>query len=218
MPRSLTITKHVKIQGSLTCKSGLRIGATAEGTEIGGIDNPIIRDPVTQYPYLPGSSLKGKLRSIMEYKLGKVDDGGRPCGCAQADCLVCTVFGPHMKQDHPLGPSRIIVRDALLNPESMPVLDALLERGLLRAEVKSENIIDRRTGIAARGGLRTMERVPAGTKFDLEIVLRIFDGDNEKEIVDFVTQSLDMLDKEALGGSGSRGYGWVQVEYEVSDP
>jgi CRISPR-associated protein Csm3 len=213
----LTLTKHVRIYGTLTCKTGLRIGGAAEETEIGGMDNPIIRDPVTEYPYIPGSSLKGKLRSMMEYKLGKIDDRGRPCGCARPDCLVCTVFGPHMRQEHGLGPSRIIVRDAPLSEESIPALQGLLEKGLPRAEIKSENIIDRRTGIAARGGLRSMERVPAGTKFDLEISLRIFAGDDEKEIVDFVRQGLDLLHAEYLGGSGTRGYGWVKVDYEVSE-
>lgn len=213
----LTLTKHVRIHGTLTCKTGLRIGGAAEEVEVGGMDNPIIRDPVTQYPYVPGSSLKGKLRSLMEYKLGKIDERGRPCGCARSDCLVCTVFGPHMRQQHDLGPSRIIVRDAPLSEESIPALNQLLEHGLPRAEVKTENIIDRRTGIAARGGLRSMERVPAGTKFDMEIILRIFAGDDEKAIVGFVRQGLDLLGKEFLGGSGTRGYGWVEVDYEVSD-
>jgi len=213
----LTLTKHVRIHGTLTCKTGLRIGGAAEEVEVGGMDNPIIRDPITQYPYVPGSSLKGKLRSLMEYKLGKIDDRGRPCGCALSDCLVCIVFGPHMNPGHRLGPSRIIVRDAPLSEESIPALNQLLEKGLPRAEVKTENIIDRRTGIAARGGLRSMERVPAGTKFDMEIILRIFAGDDEKAIVGFVRQGLDLLGKEFLGGSGTRGYGWVEVDYEVSD-
>jgi CRISPR-associated protein Csm3 len=211
----LTLTKHVRIHGTLTCKTGLRIGGAAEEVEIGGMDNPIIRDPVTQYPYVPGSSLKGKLRSMMEYKLGKIDDRGRPCGCAQPDCLVCTVFGPHMRPQHNLGPTRIIVRDASLSEESIPALDRLLEQGLPRAEVKSENTINRRTGVALNP--RSMERVPAGTKFDLEISLRIFAGDDEKQIVDFVREGLDLLHAEYLGGSGTRGYGWVKVNYEVSE-
>ena len=156
----LTLTKHVRIHGTLTCKTGLRIGGTAGEVEIGGMDNPLIRDPVTQYPYVPGSSLKGKLRSLMEYKLGKIDQRGTPCGCVQPTCLVCTVFGPHMKPNHDLGPTRIIVRDASLSEESIPALNQLLEQGLPRAEVKSENTINRRTGVALNP--RTQERVPAG--------------------------------------------------------
>jgi len=120
-----------------------------------------------------------------------------------------------MRPQHNLGPTRIIVRDASLSEESIPALDRLLEQGLPRAEVKSENTINRRTGVALNP--RSMERVPAGTKFDLEISLRIFAGDDEKQIVDFVREGLDLLHAEYLGGSGTRGYGWVKVNYEVSE-
>ena len=80
-------------------------------------------------------------------------------------------------------------------------------------EVKSENIIDRRTGVAAqRGGPRTQERVPRGAKFNLNLSLRVFKGDDEKKFVDWITESLELLQKETLGGSGTRGYGWVKID------
>jgi CRISPR-associated protein Csm3 len=94
----------------------------------------------------------------------------------------------------------------------------MLEEGLEYTEIKTENIIDRRTGVAARGGLRTMERIPAGTKFNLQISLRVFQGDDEinfpggKTLKDFVSESLDMVQQDYLGGSGTRGYGWVKIE------
>ena len=209
----ITLKKHVRLSGTLTCRSGLRVGASKDEADIGGTDNPVIRDPVSKYPYIPGSSLKGKLRSLSEYRLGKVQQDGQPCTCRQ--CLVCTIFGPHRAPNHDLGPSRILVRDAQVSAESKPILDKLLEQGLPHVEIKSENMINRRTGVAEHP--RTQERVPAGTKFDLEIVLRIFEGDDEKELVDFVGQALDSLGKEYLGGSGSRGYGWVEVDYKVLD-
>lgn len=146
---NLKLLKHRKIDGKLTLKTGMRIGGSKEEIEIGGMDNPIIREPINDLPYIPGSSLKGKLRSSLEYKYGKVTDTGRPCGCAQPDCLVCRVFGPHIqgaRAEHGLGPSRIIVRDASLTEESKRELAKLQEKGLLYAEVKTENIIDRRTG------------------------------------------------------------------------
>lgn len=214
---ALQLSKYVKIEGTLTCKTGLRIGGSKEEIEIGGMDNPIIREPVNGLPYIPGSSLKGKLRSLLEYKYGKVGPEGRPCGCAREDCLVCRVFGPHFQPRHNLGPSRILVRDATLTEESRTTLEKLQEQGLRYAEVKTENIIDRRTGIAAQGGLRTMERVPAGTKFDFSISLRIFEGDPEDQLVSFVKEGLSLLQDDALGGSGSRGYGWVKLDYKVSE-
>ncbi len=203
---------HIKLTGTLVCRTGLRIGGSKEDIEIGGMDNPILRDPLSKLPYIPGSSLKGKLRSALEYKEGKVGVEGNPCGCAEPDCMVCTIFGPHLRPTHGLGPTRIIVRDALPTPDSKIELGKLLEEGLQYAEVKTENIIDRRTGVARRGGLRQVERVPAGTKFDLNISLRIFEGDDEGKLLNFVKEGLRLMQEDYLGGSGTRGYGWVKIE------
>ena len=209
------LLKYVSIQGILTCKTGLRIGGSKEEMEIGGMDNPVIRHPLTKVPYIPGSSIKGKLRSLLEYKTGKYGPTGEPCGCAQGDCLVCRIFGPHKNVGHSLGPTRIIVRDATMTEEWIKRLEALREEGLNYVEVKSENWIDRRTGVAGQGGLRTQERVPAGAQFGFHISVRIFDGDDEQTIVTFIRDGLEMLPQDTLGGSGSRGYGWVDVTYTV---
>jgi len=217
MPNTLRLLKHKCIAGTLTCKSGLRIGGSQEDLEVGGNDNPVIRDPVSRLPYIPGSSLKGKLRSLLEYMEGKVGPEGMPCTCGQPGCKVCLVFGPHRNVRHSLGPTRIIVRDAPLSEESRQKLGPLQEQGIDFAEIKRENWIDRRTGVAGQGGLRTQERVPAGTKFDLTIHVRMFEGDDEAAIVGFIEQGLKALESEYLGGSGTRGYGWVTVDYAVSD-
>ena len=217
MPGSLRLLKHKCISGTLTCKTGVRIGGSKEDIEIGGTDNPIIRDPVSRLPYIPGSSLKGKLRSLLEYKEGKVGPDGGPCGCGQTSCMVCTVFGPHKNVRHNLGPTRIIVRDAPISQESKDKLAPLLEQGIDYAEVKRENWIDRRTGVAGQGGLRTQERVPAGTKFDFTIHVRVFEGDPEQQILSFIEEGLKGLENEYLGGSGTRGYGWVAVDYKIED-
>jgi CRISPR-associated protein Csm3 len=209
------LLKYVTIQGTLTCKSGLRIGGSKEEMEIGGLENPVIRHPLTKLPYIPGSSLKGKLRSLLEYKTGKVSSNGEPCGCKSKSCLVCRIFGPHKQVQHDLGPSRIIVRDASMTEEWANKLETLREEGLLYVEVKSENWIDRRTGVAGHRGLRTQERVPAGAQFLLTISIRIFEDDKEQEIIDFIRQGLDMLPHDTLGSSGTRGYGWVQLVYKV---
>jgi len=209
---SLKLEKYIKLTGTLVCRTGLRIGGSKEDIEIGGMENPILRDPLSKLPYIPGSSLKGKLRSALEYKEGKVGTEGNPCGCARPDCMVCTIFGPHLQPTHGLGPARIIVRDALLTPDSKTELGKLLEEGLQYAEVKTENIIDRRTGVARRGGLRQMERVPAGTKFELNVSLRIFEGDDEGKILNFVEEGLRLIQEDYVGGSGTRGYGWVKIE------
>jgi len=219
MAPALKLKKYVTLQGKLSCKTGMRIGGSKGELEIGGMDNPIIRDPVDKLPYIPGSSLKGKLRSLLEYRYDKVGLQGNPCGCGEplAKCPVCTIFGPHMKPMHNLGPSRLIIRDCLLSDKSKDELHKLEEEGLTYSELKTENIIDRRTGIARQGGLRTVERVPKGTEFELNMSLRVFEGDDEPKMVGYIEEALGMLQQDYLGGSGTRGYGWVSIEYEVKD-
>jgi CRISPR-associated protein Csm3 len=217
MAQTLKLKKYITIQGKLICKTGLRIGGSKEELEIGGLDNPIIRDPVDELPYIPGSSIKGKMRSLLEYKYNRVGPNGNPCGCGKPldECPVCTIFGPHMKPAHDLGPSRLIVRDCLLSEESRANLAKLGKQGLGYSELKTENIIDRRTGTARAGGLRTMERVPKGTEFNLNISVRVFEQDDEAKMFGYVKEALELLQKDYLGGSGTRGYGWVGVQYEV---
>jgi CRISPR-associated protein Csm3 len=128
--------------------------------------------------------------------------------------MVCRVFGPHRNPHHDLGPTRALFRDAELTEKSLKWLeDARAEMGTAYAEVKTENMVDRRTGTAKNP--RTQERVPAGTAFDFEISIRIFDEDDEGAIVGFVEEGLALLEQDYLGGSGSRGYGKVSLEYRV---
>jgi CRISPR-associated protein Csm3 len=207
------LLKYITITGVLNCKSGLRVGGSKDEIGIGDMDNPIIRHPLTKYPYIPGSSLKGKLRSLCEYREGLVPPDGQPHGCEKEGCLVCRVFGPHKKARHPHGPTRLIVRDALLTAASAEQLVAAQAQGLNFAEVKSENWINRNTGTA--GDPRTQERVPEGTQFDLAMSVRIFEEDDEQKICDFIKQALEWLPHDTLGGSGTRGYGWVELEYTI---
>jgi CRISPR-associated protein Csm3 len=212
------LLKYVPITGELICKSGLRVGGSKEDIGIGEMDNPIIRHPLTKHPYIPGSSLKGKLRSLCEYRIGKVSADGQPHGCNEKHCLVCRVFGPHKINEHHHGPTRLIVRDALLTPESERELTDAQAQGINFAEIKTENTIDRNTGRAAgsgQGGLRTQERVMAGTKFNFTLSVRIFEEDDEQEILGFIKQALDWLPQDTLGGAGTRGYGWVELKYEL---
>jgi CRISPR-associated protein Csm3 len=207
----LTLKRYAEVTGVVHCRSGLRVGSGKDDIEIGGMDNPVIRNPLTRLPYLPGSSLKGKLRSLLEYCYGRVPESGRPCGCAQTDCPVCRLFGPHFQPNHNLGPSRLIFRDAGLTARSEEQLRGLLEVGLDYAEVKTSTMIDRRTQIAARGTLRSEERVPAGTEFDMRISVRIFVEDDEDRLLRWLGEALALLQKDTLGGAGTRGSGEVEL-------
>ena len=209
----MKLLKTVKYIGKMELLSGLSIQGTNNDLNIGGADSEVIKNPITKMPYVPGSSLKGKMRSLLELRYGKVGSAGKsttPCKCGKRDCFVCTIFGAHMNPNAESAPTRIIVRDCNLAEESRNLIEKLpLDNGNFLEE-KSENIIDRRNGTA--GSPRVMERVPAGLKFDVNIVLQIFEDDDEKAMKDKVDEALNLLEDSYLGGSGSRGYGYVKFE------
>jgi len=216
MARALELKRYCSLNANLICKTGLKVGGTEAGMSIGGAENPVIKDS-RGIPYIPGSSVKGKLRSLLEYKYKKVSQEprheGEPCGCGRPDCPVCFMFGPHRNTRHDLGPTRIIVRDAYLSEKSQKDWETARKEGAEFTETKTETMIDRRTGTAAgTGSLRTQERVPAGTEFVLNINLRIFDDDNVDAMKKLVEEALSYLQQDTLGGSGTRGYGWVEVK------
>ena len=211
MVRTLELKKYCSLSASLVCKTGLRVGGTEDGMSIGGAENPVIKDS-RGIPYIPGSSLKGKLRSLLEYKYKRVSENGDACGCGRADCPVCFMFGPHRNTRHDLGPTRIIVRDAYLSDKSQKDWEKAGKEGIDFTETKTETMINRRSGIAAGGSLRTHERIPAGTEFDLNINIRIFDDDDAEKMKILIEEALSYLQQDALGGSGTRGYGWVEIK------
>jgi CRISPR-associated protein Csm3 len=194
----------VTIEGRLACLSGLRIGGSQDDLEIGGIDLPVIKHP-NGTPYLPGSSLKGRMRSEIEKMEGRYsgERDTEPCGCAGEKCPVCRVFGPHKNTRSELGPTRIIVRDA-------PLV------GAADLETKTENVINRKTGAAEHP--RTLERVAPGAEFDIRIDLQVFDTDSEfvynnkkgrDALVAVVAKGLRSVQDTGLGSGVSRGSGYI---------
>ncbi len=214
----MKLKKIVEIKGSIECITGLSIKGYNSDLNIGGADSEVIKNPLTGEPYIPGSSIKGKMRSQLEKKYGMKDRNNKevydkPCGCGRLDCNICKVFGAHMNPGAKSAPTRIIVRDAILSNETRDAIKNMdLESGNF-LEVKPENIIKRNLGTAESP--RFLERVPAGSVFDFAIILQIFENDNEKELVKFVEEGLRLLEKSYLGGSGSRGYGEVVIDYTV---
>lgn len=210
----MKLKKIVTIEGKIICKTGLHIGGMNNQIKIGGIDNEIVKHPLTNEPYIPGSSLKGKMRSQLEKSLGKIKDSGDPCGCGQKSCPVCVIFGAHRNPNAESAPTRIIVRDSSFTDETTNKYNSILkEKGIGYLEEKAENIIDRKKGIA--GSPRFFERVPAGAEFKLNISIQIFDDDKEDWIIKNVEDALYLVQESYLGGSGSRGYGQVEFDYEI---
>lgn len=202
-----------KLTGTITCESGLAIKDSGSTLKIGGYDAEVIKNPLTNLPYIPGSSLKGKMRSQLEKMEGKGKEGN-PCGCGREDCKICILFGAHKNTRSNAGPVRIIVRDSVLSKESEKRMKEQYRNNKPFYETKTENFINRNTGTVGGSGARTFERVPAGTTFMLEIVLQIYESDREKvnEYKQYIEQGLKLVEYSYLGGSGSRGYGQVKIE------
>jgi CRISPR type III-A/MTUBE-associated RAMP protein Csm3 len=220
----MKLEQIIIFRGKIKCLTGLSIGGTSNSLEIGGIDREVIKHPITKEPYIPGSSLKGKMRSELEYKYGAfikdkttgkyLSSESSPCGCGRPTCAICRIFGAHKNPGADSAPTRIIVRDAILSQESRDKINNLPVDYGSYLERKTENIILRDSGIA--GSPRTIERVPRDMIFDFEIILRIFEKncikDNEKELISMVKEGLKLVEKSYLGGCGSRGYGQVKIE------
>lgn len=208
------------IEATLRCITGLHIGGSQDDIQIGGVDNPVIKDPVTLAAYVPGSSLKGKMRAELErhHERFNSKDKRKPCDCREQACPVCRLFGPHTNVEHELGPTRLIVRDA-----------PLIKGGQI--EVKSETAIDRQTGAAARGSLRQQERVAAGSEFQVQINIQIYDIDRsfqfkdklgkdhsgEDAILAVVREALGWVEQTGLGAGTSRGSGQVKFDHVKLD-
>ena len=201
--------KEVKIiRGKIKLKTGLHIGGNADTIEIGGIDNPVIRNHLTNEPYIPGSSIKGKMRALLEWKLGKIKPDGKPHEwCHDKNCPICRIFGTSDSEAE-IGPSRLIVRDAELSEEWKARIH---KEGIILSEIKMENTINR---ITARANPRKMERIPPSVEFEFEMVYHIFDmgddGKTDEDLFKYVKEGLQLLQNDYLGGSGSRGYGKIE--------
>ena len=218
MNDKIQLANYWTLRGTLRCVTGLRIGGAAETIEIGGLDNPVIKHPLTKLPYVPGSSLKGKMRSLLEFRHGKIDATGAVHACQDPGCLICRIFGTSAGESK-VGPSRLIVRDAYLTGEWAARIDKLLQDGEPITEIKHENTINRITSMA---NPRTMERVPADVEFAFEVGYRLFDtgdgGATDRKLFKHVVEGLQLLQADTLGGSGSRGYGKVVlVNLELTD-
>lgn len=200
-----------EISGTIKCITGLRIGGSSNIIEIGGVDNPVIRNPLDNLPYIPGSSIKGKVRTLLEWELGEVEDDGGVHKCGNEQCPICRTFGTTVESLTRL-PSRALFRDAFLTEDSLRDLDKMRkEKGILYAEIKYENTINRLKGKAEHP--RQMERIPPGIQFNFSIGYRVFDDLDEKNL-QYLLQGLWLLEQDALGGCGSRGYGKVRFVSE----
>ncbi|MFN3763718.1 MAG: type III-A CRISPR-associated RAMP protein Csm3 [Anaerolineae bacterium] len=227
MPKQIQLKGRIFLTFNIEAVTGLHIGGSETGIEIGGVDKVVIRDPITNRPYIPGSSLKGKVRSLLEkYRglpLNRNIGGTAIHSCDKREeyqkCDVCQVFGVPGEMDFAT-PTRLVVRDVHLTDKSARILTEQAHTDLPYTEVKTEVSIDRVTSAA---NPRRMERVPAGTEFGpAELVYSIYEGtdgnasiaDPKKDVARLRTlvEGLQLLEDDYLGGLGSRGSGKVKLQ------
>jgi len=214
------------LEGELHCETGLHIGAGKGSLEIGGSDNPVVKD-AAGHPYIPGSSLRGKIRSLLEQFSGaavpaemvylsrrkgqevRIHQSDRP------DDEIGLLFGRNAGRmervtgepvdGHHATPARLAVFDAPLDLESItPSMRENLDDEL--TEVKSENAIDR---ITSQANPRTLERVPAGARFRVRFITDML-AEEDAPLFGQLVQGMRLLEDDALGGGGSRGSGRVR--------
>jgi CRISPR-associated protein Csm3 len=213
------------LEGDMHCRTGLHVGAGKGSLEIGGSDNPVVKDAFGR-PYVPGSSLRGKMRALLEQSSGLVAPSelvylskrkGQEVRIHQSDRPddeICLLFGRNpgrmekvtgeTLESSTATPARLAVYDAPLDPESITAqMRENLDDEL--TEVKSENAIDR---ITSQANPRTLERVPAGARFRVRMVMDVL-CEEDAPLFLRVLEALRLLEDDALGGGGSRGSGQV---------
>mgnify|MGYP003964035061 CR=1 FL=1 len=221
----MKLTAIRKVEGTITLESGLHIGSGDMEMHIGGTDSPVIKHPHTLDPYIPGSSLKGKVRSLLEMESGLMvhtngnvvsskhlndvkDDEVLRNKC-EAILKVFGTSGSHNDDNVDLGPTRVSFADCYLDSEWKNLAN---ENRWLLTEEKSENSINRISGTAVSP--RFIERVPEGTRFRLLVTFKILQEGDDKLFNDILLKGLKLLEMDALGGSGSRGYGRVSFKFD----
>ncbi len=222
MSQSIQLDGRVFVTFDLKAVTGVHIGGTEAGIEIGGVDKTIIRDKLTNRPYVPGSSLRGKMRSLLERYGGLAQNQrigqGFIHSCQReveyATCDLCQVFGVPGERDFG-SPTRLIVRDIHMSDAEAQRIETDARTDLPYTEVKTEVSIDRVTSAA---NPRQMERVLAGTTFGpAEMVYSVYSGAGCDPLQDVarlrtVVEGMQLLEDDYLGGLGSRGSGKIRFD------
>jgi CRISPR-associated protein Csm3 len=202
----MRLLRHSLLRGRIETKSGLHVGTGDKGGHYGEAAG-VVKSVVSQLPYIPGSTIKGKMRHLLEVKYGRTQNG-RPCDCGS--CPVCSLFGCGDTR-RTKEPSRLIFRDCFLESDA----EKLIEK--VDVEKKAGVRIDRMTGKAADKALYSYERIPEGVCFAVEISIRVYEGDSVEAMKKWVSSGLSMIEDDVLGGKGTSGSGKVVFSNLVFD-
>lgn len=214
---SKKLTAKILIKGQIETLTGLHIGGSKSALDIGGIDLNVIKTP-QGVPFIPGSSIKGKLRSLLAKLAGSVavshtkETKEKNLKTDEDYPFMLQIFGSSgdNKDEDKSETTRLLVRDADLDTEHFKSIfledEVVLETDY--TDAKWENTINRLKGTAEHP--RQLERVPVGAKFNFEMVYDVYDDDTKDDHLNKIILAMKLLENDYLGGSGSRGYGKVR--------
>ena len=191
----------LEISGVIESLTGLHIGGGSQFAAIGAVDSVVIKDIQDDLPMIPGSSLKGKLRSLLSKQLS---DGNLPKEHNQDDDRIKRLFG-HAESKNPKT-SRIYFSDIFMNEESREELE---NSDMDATEIKFENTITRSTGVA---NPRQIERAIKGIKYNMSLIYNIENEGEIEEDFKLLKMAFKLLQYDYLGANGSRGYGRVDIK------
>jgi CRISPR-associated protein Csm3 len=182
----------ILIKGEIELLTGMHIGTGGEFAAIGTVDSPVVRDTMSNLPIIPGSSFKGKLRAMLAARYDTTEQRRNNVNCDEIN----RIFGSMAK------PSRFIFSDMqLCNKNELDELEVYTY-----TETKFENSINRLTGVA---NPRQIERTIRGCRFGMSIIYNAADEDDIVEDVNLLTEAMQLLQLDYIGGHGSRGYGKI---------
>lgn len=199
--------KLVKITGIMRTMSGVRINGADVEIGPGGADNRIVRNAIDGQPYIPGSSVKGKMRSLLEDKYGRrnskgeTQQKGMPCGCGSDKCVICKGFGAHMNTSAKSGKPRFQFNDMILTDEFSGRDDII--------EITAATSINRDTGTAANGSLRQLEQISRGVEFNYEFDIFAENAKEAEELKNVLIEGMSRLEMTGIGQGNSRGVGKI---------
>ena len=185
----------ILIQCKLVVCTGMHIGDSSAFSAIGAVDSQVVRDPLTGLPIVPGSSLKGKLRTLLARSI---------CG----DIQNMPSYDKDDERIRRLFGSASPVRAARLQFADCFVSNAAEMRRVGITEIKAENGINRADSVA---NPRFIERVSRGTEFDVKIVYEVADDGQIVEDLALLAKGMKLLQLDYLGGHGTRGSGRVSL-------
>lgn len=189
----------MQLTGSMEVVTGMHIGGSTAFSAIGAVNAPVVRDILSGMPIVPGSSFKGKMRSLLARQYNP-DLKAEPNEDTER---ITRLFGSSKKEEVKRG--RVLFRDMFLGN----IVD-LRQRGIENmVEIKSENRIQRLTSTADP---RQIERIIKGAIFNLELIYEVMEETEIVEDIETLIVGMKLLQYDYLGGNGSRGYGQVKFE------